>query len=61
MDLKCLVLVWISIPKSIIITFGFKLNDVSGPKTTDDHSFVAAVTYRKEQETDMGHSDGDVW
>ena len=46
MYLMCLVLACILIPISSITTSGFKLDDMSGPKMTDDPSLVAVV-YRK--------------
>lgn len=37
---------YLPIPISSTITFGFKLDDISGSKMIDDHGFVAVV-YRK--------------
>lgn len=45
MSVLCLVLACIPVPTSTAITFGFKLDDISGPEMTADHSFVAAVVY----------------
>lgn len=58
MYLMCLVLACILIPISSITTSGFKLDDMSGPKMTDDPSL--AVVYRKGQKIVMGYSDSDL-
>lgn len=59
MYLLCLVLACILIPISSITASGFKLDDISGPKMTDDHSLVAIV-YRKGQKIVMRYSDSDL-
>lgn len=60
MYLMFLVLACILIPMSSTIASGFKLDVISGPKMTDDHSLAAVVVYGKGQKTVMGYPNSDL-